>query len=166
LELPLRLEPLYFDRGPVIIAGLTVAAALFAGLFFLCNGILGRSSRGHRILLEAAILLALGLPWTGIMLVSDYNTGRDTGAAVTHRFEIVGKARKPSLLGRGLSAHLIELVPAPTSATPSAEPPSITWLRIQPSDYNRVRDGDHVELDMRPGHLGFPWLSGVRLQFH
>jgi hypothetical protein len=166
LELPLRLEPLYFDRGPVIIAGLTVAAALFGGLFFLCNGILGRSSRGHRILIEAAILLALGLPWTGIMLVSDYNTGRDTGAPVTHRFEIVDKTRKSTLLGKSRSAHLVKLVPTTASASPSAEPPAITWLRIQPSDYNRVRDGDHVELDMRPGHLGFPWLSDVRLQFH
>ena len=164
VELNLRLEPLYFDRGPVITAGLAVAGALFVGLFFLCNAVLGRSSRGHRILLEAAILLALGLPWTGIMLVSDHNTGRDTGAAVTHRFEIVDKTRKPSLLGRGLSAHLIKLVPAPASASSSAEPPPITWLRIQPSDFQRVRDGDHVELDVRPGRLGFAWISDVRLK--
>jgi hypothetical protein len=164
VELNLRLEPLYLERGPVIAAGLAIAGALFVGLFFLCNGVLGRSSRGHRILLEAAILLALGLPWTGIMLVSDHNTGHDTGAAVTHRFEIVDKTRKPSLLGRRRSAHLVKLVPASTSASPSAEPPPITWLRIQPSDYQRVRDGDHVELDVRPGRLGFPWLSEVRLQ--
>jgi hypothetical protein len=78
LEMAFHTEDIHLDRMDLIWPGLAMGAVLFgllgATVVFLLRG----SSRGHRLLLESAALLLLGLPFTGIQVFADLNRGLDT----------------------------------------------------------------------------------------
>ncbi|MBC7365711.1 MAG: hypothetical protein H7343_02680 [Undibacterium sp.] len=58
----------YFNWTQILWMGLGVAAAIFGLLLRLIRALLSGSSRSHRIIVESVVVLALGLPLTGIEL--------------------------------------------------------------------------------------------------
>jgi len=61
----------------VIPVGLAAAAGMFAILLGLIVLWMRGSSRGHRVIVESALVLLLGLPVTGIQIVGDTNRALD-----------------------------------------------------------------------------------------
>jgi len=78
LVVTLSLPEIYLTDASYLLPGLSIAAGLFAlllsGVWLLFRG----SSRGHRLIIESAVVLALGLPVAGIQIFDDLNRGLDS----------------------------------------------------------------------------------------
>ncbi len=78
LIVTLSLPEIYLTDASYLLPGLSIAAGLFAlllsGVWLLFRG----SSRGHRLILESGVVLALGLPVAGVQIFDDLNRGLDS----------------------------------------------------------------------------------------
>jgi hypothetical protein len=78
LIVTLSLPEIYLTDASYLLPGLSLAVGLFAlllsGVWLLFRG----SSRGHRLIFESALVLALGLPVAGIQIFDDLNRGLDS----------------------------------------------------------------------------------------
>ena len=74
----LSLPEIYLNDASYLLPGLSIAAGLFAlllsGVWVFMRG----SSRGHRLILESGVVLALGLPVAGVQTFDDLNRGLDS----------------------------------------------------------------------------------------
>ena len=161
IELGARSHPLYFNWMPVIWTGLAVAVALFVALLMVIRSFLGGSSRGHRIIVESAIVLALGLPLTGVELTSDANRYFDTSPVETLRptieqkFERVTRKRR----GRTSTSYFVQL---DTRTDTRARALLEATMRVDRSTYAMAQPGAVFRVDIRRGALAFPWIESVR----
>ena len=148
----------YFDWWALAKPGLTLAGGLFVVLFGLIVLWLRGSSRGHRILIESFLVLAVGLPLSAMQAMSDFNMGRDTSSPQLHEYRIVEKIVSKSAPGtRGkTTSYYLKLEPRTASA-----PAFSRDLRINSSTYGRVKEGGVVAITSRAGRLNIPWISHV-----
>lgn len=161
IELIARSHPLYFNWMPIIWTGLAVAAALFAALLALIRTFLGGSSRGHRIIVESAIVLALGLPLTGVELTSDANQYFDTSPVETLRPTIANKFEKVTRKKRGRTSTTYH-VQLDTRTDTQARVLLPHTMRVDRSTYASAQPGKPFHVDIRRGALGFLWVESVR----
>lgn len=153
-------EQLYLDLWALLRPSLMLAAGLFVGLMGLIVLFLRGSSRGHRIMLESIVVLGLGLPLSGIQVISDYNLGQDPSASRQDVYQVVGKwqvGRESSRQKWGRAKYYLTLAPLTAGA-----PPVRPYLRVSGANYVRARAGGTLKISSRAGRLNIPWL--VRLE--
>jgi len=78
LIVTLALPEIYLTDASYLLPGLSIAAGLFALLLAGVVVFMRGSSRGHRLIIESAVVLALGLPVAGIQIFDDLNRGLDS----------------------------------------------------------------------------------------
>lgn len=160
-QMATREEPLYFDWTPVIVAGLAAGVVGFSLLFALSWRVLRGSSRSHRVLTESAVLLALGVPFSAVELVSDANIILDRSEpmiverTVERTYTTTSRRRR----GRTRTHYHVQFAPAP--ADPHGIPRSV---QVRASLHRLAAPGVPVEFVLREGALGFTWVETLRLK--
>lgn len=147
-------EDYHLHRAPLIGYGLLVALLFFALVFSAVLLFLWGSSRGHRLVIESAILLALSLPVLGVQAVSDVNRGFDRAepSVVTRTI-----ARAEHRRSRRSSSYYIYLAPAPAGQGPALP----DRIRVARATYARASAGRLAEVHVAPGFLGLPWYREI-----
>ena len=138
--------------------GLIIAAAIFAILVTLILFLLGGSSRGHRILVESAIILAIGLPTAGIQIVADTNRMLDDEpSTVVQRTASRCEVRKRRSRRRTYYTYHLRLANPMMPGEP--ELPSV--IDVTDSLCRDVTEGAQVEFEIGPGRWGIPWYRRI-----
>jgi hypothetical protein len=149
----------YFDLWALAKPGLLLAAGVFVVLFGLIVLLLRGSSRGHRILIESFLLLAVGLPISGMQAMSDFNISRDTSVPQQFEYRVVEKAKARST-GRGVRTMTYYLKLAPVTA---GAPAFRRDLQVNQPTYSRIREGGTVRITSGTGRLSIPWIARIEL---
>jgi hypothetical protein len=148
----------YFSWTPVIKAGLLLAVGLFAFLFALTWLILRGSSRAHRVLTESAFFLLIGVPFSSIHMVSDANIvfDRSPPTIVSQRVD-----DKYTRITRHKSSTRTYYHLRISGATPAGlSIPSD--IEVESAVYAQASKGSRLEIVMRSGAAGMPWVETVR----
>ncbi len=157
----LKEENIHVSAGAVISLGLMVAAIAFVMLSGLIVLTMRGSSRGHRVIVESALLLLLSLPITAIGVVGDTNRALDNAAPTlinrTHTH-----CEKRAHQGRTGTSYTYHLWLEPTA---ESEGPTL------PSSFKISRElcavalpGGTVSLTIGPGRWGLPWYRRVQIR--
>lgn len=154
IEAATRTEPLYFQWKPVITLGLITALGVLGGLVGLTWVLLRGSSRSHRIFLENALVLTLGLPVSMTTLVSDLNISLDHSPAVALRARVQATYTTISRSRHGSHTHYhVRLAPENASLPRQVEVSSRT--------YALTHQGGNLVVTMHAGALGAPWVQEI-----
>jgi len=152
--------PLYLDLWALAKPALQVAGVAFVAIFGLVLLILHGSSRGHRILLESFLVLAIGLPLSAMEVVSDFNLSANTSGPQTYDYRVVGRwdtsTKGVSGRYRYRANHYLRLAPA-TDGAPRAWP----YLHVPVGLYHQTSQGTLLKVTMQTGRLGIPWIVRV-----
>jgi hypothetical protein len=173
---------LYFDKRVLFLPGLAAAAVLFVFLMLIVRTLLGGSSRGHRIIWESAVVLLIGLPVTGVMLVSDINTAADRSPPRITELRVVDQRISVGRRSKGGKSYkyylrVTPLAPTtsaanssgttnPLAATPTTNTLTTTLppeLKVRKSFYQIATPGRTIRLIERSGALGYPWVESLEL---
>lgn len=158
-EVLIHREDVHLHPDHVITVGLGVAAVAFLALVIVTWLVLRGSSRGHRVLVESAVVLLLGLPVTSVQVVGDTNRAFDDAPAVTaiaavERCEVREHRGKR---GRKSYSYHVWLDGQATSGGP-ALPRQIEVVH----ELCRAADWSHrIELLIKPGRWGLPWYQAM-----
>ena len=149
----------YFDWAALVKPGLMLAAGVFVVLFGFIVLLMRGSSRGHRILVESFLVLAIGLPVSAMQAISDFNISRDASAPREFEYRIVEKVRGRSV-GRGVRSTTYHLKLAPVSG----DAPALRDALLVSSDvFRRAREGSTVRITSHAGRLSIPWIARLHL---
>lgn len=144
-------------RGQVIRVGLAVAAAGFALLVGVIALWMRGSSRGHRVIVESAIVLACSLPIAAIQFVSDTNRGLDDEPSAFVEDKVVTCETRAHRRKRSTYyTHHLHL--AGEGRYRGAPVP--TEIEVAPHLCGGLRD-ERVELVIAPGRWGIPWYRAI-----
>lgn len=154
IEAATRMEPLYFQWGRVIALGLITAASVLVLLIGATWLLLRGSSRSHRIFLENALVLLLGLPFSATTMVSDANISLDHSPAVALRARVQATYTTISRSRHGSHTHYhVRLAPENTSLP--------SQMEVSPRTYARAHPGGKLVVTMHAGALGVPWVQEI-----
>lgn len=144
-------------RGaPLVWLGLFVAAVAFVLLGGLIAMWMRGSSRGHRVLVESAVVLALSLPFASIQAVADANRTLDD-APPTVVSRIVDQAEVRSHRGRrGRKWHSYHL-----TLRPGGEPELPETIEVDADICRAASPGSAVDFEIGPGRFGIPWYRRI-----
>lgn len=148
-------QPLYFDWSPVIAYGLVAAVGIFALLLWFAWWLLRGSSRSHRVFMESFLVLAIGVPFSSIMLVSDANIYFDNSPGIAIKSEIgsryttTTRSRRSTRTVYHMRLNSVERARYPIPA----ELEVAQWL------YEGSREGQYLAITFRKGALGIPWVE-------
>jgi hypothetical protein len=154
-------RPIHVAAGSVVSLGLQVAVL---ALLLLLGAIvlwMRGSSRGHRVIVESAIVLALTLPIAGIHAVADTNLGLDEATPVKHVRALEGcevrehRGRR----GRRWYSYTLKMVQPPGQA--AGDVPDT--LRVEKPVCDAAHSGATVEIAVSPGRWGIPWYRSIRV---
>lgn len=156
----------YIDPGQLVVPGILATVAAFCILMLLSILILKGSSRAHRVIVEAAIVLIFSLPVLGFLAVSDMNIGFDSSAPVPVDVEIqdkevVERRTRKRFSGRSKIRRSYHLIFRPVGSISSINVP--TKIQVTREEYNRAAIGGAVHLVLRHGWLGFPWIQETQV---
>jgi len=158
LELPFHNEDYYPRSLDILVPGLGASALLFTllmgGLFIFLRG----SSKGHRILIESAVLLVLSLPFCGVQAVSDLNRVLDSSEPILVSRTISQVQRREHRTrrgGRSYSYHF-HLVPGPG--------PVPDQVRVTSTLFRSGATGRIVDFRIGPGRLRIPWYRHIQVR--
>jgi hypothetical protein len=188
VELAVRKEDYHLDASAVAWTGLAAAGVALAVLLAVIALALRGSSRGHRIIVESAIVLLLGLPTTAIQVVGDTNRALDDAPGI--RFaRVVAECEVQVHTGRrGRKSYSYHLHLRPPGAALSDDerrvldelelPPGVVVPPPEaprggpelPGDIEITRElcdvahaGATVELELGPGLCGLPWNRRIAI---
>jgi hypothetical protein len=151
----------YIEPAQLVMPGILATVAAFCILMLLNILIMKGSSRAHRVLVEAAVVLVFSLPVLGFLGVSDINIGLDASEPVALSMEVQDKEvieRRRRIGYRGSrTRRAYQLTFAPVGNTSGISPP--TKIQVTREEYNRAYIGGAVHLSIRRGWLGFPWIE-------
>lgn len=153
-------EDVHVKAGLVATTGLLVGVALALAIFACLFLFLRKSSRGHRVLIESAVVLGLSLPVGGIQAVSDVNTQLDRGApktvlaTITNLYEREHRGRRRR---RWYSYHM-HIQPQ----IAGVELPEHIRINRGVFDEAIARNSKSVLISVGPGSLGFAWYHSIR----
>lgn len=154
-------EQHFLDLWTLLRPSLLLAAGVFVALMGLVVVVLRGSSRGHRVILEGALVLGICLPLSGLQAITDYSRAQYLSAPRQDVYRVIGKWntgikwrnrdnwRRPS--------YYLILEPR-TDGAPLVQP----YLKVNSSDYYDAKEGGAVKITSRVGRLNIPWL--VRLE--
>jgi len=156
VELFFNKQDYHLQTGSLIRYGLGAALVLFVLLFGAIAVFLRGSSRGHRILVESAIVLALGLPIAGLQLVSDLNRGLDGGTEVVFTRKIRDVEKRRSRRSTSYYLHLA----GRSAGEPTGLPAKI---KVEHALYEQASPGALAAVHVAPGWLGLPWYRRIEI---
>ena len=161
-QLVVQQEDVYLRPLGVIGAGLVTAAAAFLTLLVVIALWLRGSSRGHRLIVEGAVVLALGLPVASIQVVGDTNRGLDDAPpTVVYRTATECEVREHrGRRGRKSYSYHLHLAAPPEAAVERGPRPPY-HIRITAALCRATYAGASVELAIKPGRWGLPWYQHI-----
>lgn len=141
--------------------GLTVAAIAFVILVGVVVVWMRGSSRGHRVIVESAVLLLLGLPAASVQLVGDTNRALDDASALSLAREIVDCEVRDHRGRRGRRSYSYRLHLAPDAR---AEGPRLPrTIQVEKALCDAAVPGATAAIDVAPGRWGIPWIRRIRV---
>ena len=159
LEIVFRRHPQYFTWTPIIWTGLGFSVFVFGALFGLSWWLLRGSSRAHRVFTESIIVLGIGVPLSSIQAVSDVNIAFDASQPTIVESVVESKYTRTRRRRRGgrRTDHYVVLQPPLEArfATPRT-------MKVSDAIYQNARAGVPLQMVMRDGALGIPWVEDVR----
>jgi hypothetical protein len=155
-------EDVYVRPSQVVTTGLAAAGVLFVALLAVIALWMRGSSRGHRIIVESAIVLVLGLPITGIQAVGDSNRALDDAppVLVTRIIERCEVREHRTRRGRRWNSYHLWFAPAGERA---ASPSLPAELEVTRTLCDHAQAGGTVELEIGPGRWDIPWYRRIRI---
>lgn len=160
VELIFRGEENFVYPSQLLLPGLFVALLLFGVLFFGIWAMLKGSSRGHRIITEALVVLALSLPVAGVQIIADINTELDTSSQIVYR-EIISKEKHKHRRRRGGTYYSYHLVLSPHSVG-SVSLPSME--KVSHRLYAQAEPGYEAVFDVADGALDYLWYRDISIR--
>lgn len=155
-------EDMHVDRGAVLRLGVIVAAIAFGVLLLVIALWLRGSSRGHRVIVESALVLLLSLPVTGVQVVSDTNRSFDDAPpAISERTFSQCERREHRSRRRRRSSYTYHLLLDPTEDS-STLPASIEVTPELCTAATASVDRQ-VSIAIGPGAWGVPWFRWIRI---
>lgn len=158
-EVVLHGEDVHLRPDDVLLTGLAVAAVALIALVGVTWLVLRGSSRGHRVLIESAVVLALGLPVTSIQVVGDTNRQLDHGPAVTvtatvERCEVrVHRGKRNS---KSYTYHVwLDGHPNPDRFDLPSQ------IKVVEDLCHAAAGARQLELTIKPGRWGLPWYQAL-----
>jgi hypothetical protein len=148
----------YFEYGQLVLLGAMASAVVIAVLFGLIVLFLRGSSRGHRILVECAILLVLAVPVTGVAIISDVNSHSKGAPPIMVECGIVSKDKVVRRRRKGgtTTSYYLNLAP-PTHQPVGFEAPR--RVQVGSGDFQDAEPNGVLVLEIEPGALGIPWIA-------
>ena len=145
----------HMDPYSLLVPGAVATVVLVAGLLAVVWWLLKGSSRGHRILVEGVVLIALSAPVAGIQVVSDVNRSLDRSPPTASSWTVVNKysvrkRRTPTRYYLVLGSRL-----------GGAEVDVPSEVQVESSVYNAATRGKGVEIDVGRGALGYRWYRRI-----
>jgi len=168
VEMFINKEDHHISHMDVVKAGMTLAAIAFVVLIALIVLGMRGSSRGHRVIVESALVLLIALPTSGIQIVGDTNRALDKAPPilVSRTINQCEMREHRGRRGRRWFSYHLWLGPAPAEAVdpvgkpPPALPPSIEIARVL---CDASTPGGTVELTISPGRWDLPWYRQIRV---
>ncbi len=154
LELTFNRVDYHVDSWQLLGPGLLAATILFGLLFGLVVALLRGSSRGHRILVEGAVLLVISVPVASVQTVSDLNRYLDSSETV-----VISREIERAEVRRGRKSTAYYLVLAPVMGPSQVDLPS--RIRVTRDVYSQATPGLALDLHLGRGWLGFPWYRRI-----
>ena len=142
---------IHLDHDAIIWRGLVVAIALFVVIVGATYVLMRKSSRGHRVLTESAIVLFFGLPITGMQLVAD--TNRAFAGSPVELTRVVDRCdeRLGGRRGTSYRLHLLD---------PGAELPKT--IAVGKELCQAVKQGDRVAITIVKGAWGLTYYREIK----
>lgn len=146
----------FLDMTPIYKAGAGIAVAIFCGLLWLSWYLLRGSSRGHRVILESALVLLFSVPISGLQAAIDLNNGLDNSETqVTAKLARKDSYQVQSRRNRNRTVYKIWLDYEDKTLPLNRE------ISVSGSTYHSV-DKDHIViLNVGDGWLGAPWIRSI-----
>jgi hypothetical protein len=160
---PLELDPrshvssvrlFYFS----LMGGGIAAGGILFGLKLLFKG----SSRPHRILIESALLLTVGLPTSAVQITADLNRELDRSPGVPESRTILNSRVRKRSGGKGSPLYTYEIYIAQAQSEHSLAPEP-RWIRVSDELFKHIRSEQLQELQLviAEGWLSIPWLRSI-----
>jgi hypothetical protein len=118
------------------------------------------SSRGHRIVVESAVVLLLALPITGMQIASDANRALDRSDSVYAAGRIAGLETRRHRRRSG-SYNTFHVFLAPTTERAAIDLPREIVVPVDV--FERAGTGKTLEAELGRGWLGRPWYRAIRI---
>lgn len=140
--------------------GLGAAVVLFALMISAIRFFFQGSSRGHRVILESALLLILSLPFAGIQLLVDLNVGLDKSEqfVVTATVSNVRQEYHKTKNGHYYTYHA-ELQPGGNDKVKLPDE-----IAVSSAIYRGRTGKTKLDIALHEGAFGLPWITGLRWQ--
>jgi hypothetical protein len=159
MELLLHRENIHVFPRVVAASGFLFGCALFALLVGSVALLMRGSSRGHRVLVESALILGLALPTAGVQLVADTNRALDRGAP-RHVKVVIDRCEVREHRGRrGRRSHSYHL----GLARDETSQPLPQSVEVTPAICRAAQREVHADFTLRPGRWGIPWYEEIRV---
>lgn len=154
-------EDFHLSHQNVIKTGLMVAGGAFVMLLGLIILTMRGSSRGHRVIVESAVLLLLALPAASIQITGDTNRALDdaTPMIVERTYNQCEMREHRGRRGRRWFSYHLWLEPEAESPGPTL-PQSI---EISRELCDASTPGATVTLTIGPGRWGLPWYRRIEI---
>lgn len=162
VQLAVQKEDLHLHREDVVWAGLAVAALAFVALVLVIALWLRGSSRGHRLIVEGAVVLAFGLPVASVQMVGDTNRALDDAPpTLVHRSAARCEvhAHRDRKGRKSYSYHLYLAATPEQPVERGPRPPST--IEVTAALCDATYAGAPVELAIKPGRWGLPWYQHI-----
>lgn len=156
VESALASEDVHVRTAPLVWTGLLVALAAFVVLGGLIALWLRGSSRGHRVLVESAVVLTLALPLASIQAVGDANRALDDAPPVVVRRVVESTEVHTHRRRRGRTTHTYHL-----RLRPGDGPELPSSIEVDVEVYRAASRGSTVELEIAPGRFDIPWYRRI-----
>lgn len=157
-------EDLHIDKLAVWKTGFIVAGAAFGVLLLIIALWMRGSSRGHRVIIESAVVLLLGLPVASVQVVSDTNRTMDHAPAqITERDYAQCEIReRRGRRGRRSYTYYLHLNAQTEAQHGPALPRSIQITRELCRVANESADRT-ATIAVGPGRWGIRWYRWIRI---
>lgn len=162
LEWRIMEQTLHLDMLGLASRGLGLGILLTILLLGLIVLLLKGSSRGHRILVESALVLGLSLPISGISLFGDANTTFDKGSptwvkrGIYRTYSVLHRGRK------GTTWHTYHMMLKEPEASETIPIPGTIQISIE--NYRKAQNKEFVSIELMPGYFGFAWIRTIEIQ--
>ncbi len=152
-------EDIYLNSNAMAKTALLFAGALALGLILLVFSLFKGSSRGHRIIVESVLVLALCIPIGGIALFSDLNINLDRSASTVIEASIEGHYTQMHRRRRGSHYITYHIQISPLTETHGLTLP--LDLTVSSEIYEQLQVHSKVRIDIGRGKFHQPWIRNI-----
>ena len=139
-----------------IFIGIVGAVILLTMVFLVLRG----SSRGHRIVIESALVLSLAFPVGGIQFLSDINTELDQQPSILIERKIRTTEKRNHGRFKRERYYTYHLYLDHTDKRELLE--IYPEIEIESDAYTAAQNATHVMIEIGPGRFNFPWFRSFK----